>query len=121
MRRIVALLSNVFRSRFERELVSRRQLDDQDFYDAHFGGSGIPEDIPIRVRKVCVEQLGDCWNGVRSDDDVCESDPNLDLAELLFEIEDEFRIKIPDEVMKQMDGTFDAIVRYVATERRRAS
>ena len=55
------LLSNAFTSRFERELLSRPQLDDRAFYEAYYGGSGIPEDIPIRVRKVYVEQLGDCW------------------------------------------------------------
>jgi acyl carrier protein len=117
MRRIVALLSYVFRSRFERELVSRRQLDDQAFYDAHFGGNGMPKDIPLRVCKVCVEQLGDCWKGVGPDDSLCESDPDRDLAELFYEIEDEFRIKIPDEEMKRMDGSVDAIVRYVASGR----
>ena len=51
---------------------------------------------------------------MRPDDNVCESDPDLDLAELLYEIEDEFGIKIPDDYMKRMDGTFDAILRYVA-------
>ena len=108
-------------SRFERELLSRPQLDDQAFYEAYYGGSGIPEDIPIRVRKVYVEQLGDCWKGVRPEDNVCEAYPDLDLAELLYEIEDEFGIKIPDEEMKKMDGTFDAIVRYVALQRRSTS
>ena len=94
------LLYHAFSSRLERELLSRPQLDDQAFYEAHYGGSGIPEDIPIRVRKVYVEQLGDCWKGVRPDDNVCEAYPDLDLAELLYEIEDEFGIKIPDEEMK---------------------
>ena len=42
------LLSNAFSSRIERELVSRPQPDDQAFYKAHYGDSGIPEDIPIR-------------------------------------------------------------------------
>ena len=45
MKRISALfsdlLSNVFLSRFERELVSRPQLDDQAFYEACYGGSGV--------------------------------------------------------------------------------
>ena len=111
------LLSNAFSSRFDRELLTRPSTDDQAFYEAHYGGSGIPEDIPIRVRKVYVEQLGDCWKGVRPDDNVCESYPDLDLAELLYEIEDEFGIKIPEEEMRKMDGTFDAIVRYVALQR----
>ena len=35
------------------------------------------------------------------------------MAELLYEIEDDFRIKILDEDMKRMDGTVDAIVRYM--------
>ena len=48
-------------------------LDDQAFYEAHYGGSGIPEDIPIRVRKVYIEQLGDCWKGVRPDDNALRS------------------------------------------------
>jgi acyl carrier protein len=43
--------------------------------------------------------------------------PELDLAELLYEMEDELEIKIPLEDMKRMDGTFDAIVRYVALQR----
>ena len=96
-------------------------MDDQAFHEAHYGGSGISEDIPIRVRKVYVEQLGDCWKGVRPDDNVCESDPDLDLAELLFEIEDDFGIKIPWDEMRKLDGTFDAIVRYVASQRRPTS
>ena len=115
------LLSNAFSSRFDRELVTRPQPDDQAFYESHYGGSGIPEDIPIRVRKVYVEQLGDCWKGVRPDDNVCDAYPNVDLAEILYEIEDESGIKIPDEEMKRMDGTFDAIVRCVASQRRPTS
>ena len=81
MKRFFTILSDLlyyaFSSRFERELLSRPQLDDQAFYEAHYGDSGIPEDIPIRVRKVYVEQLGDCWKGVRPDDNVCEPIPIL--------------------------------------------
>ncbi len=121
MKRFLALLGDLIfhasRSPFERELAGRPQPDDRDFYEAHYGGSGIPEDIPVRIRKVYVEQLGACWMGLRPDDNVCESDPDLPFAELLYEIEDEFGIKIPDEDMKRMDGTFDAIVRYVASQR----
>ena len=122
MKRLFALLGDLlyhaFSSRFERELLSRPQLDDQAFYEAHYGSSGIAEEIPIRVRWVCVEQLGDCWKGVRPEDNVCEFEPDLDLAELVHEIEDEFGIKIPDEDINRMNGTFDEIVRYVASQRR---
>jgi acyl carrier protein len=92
-------------------------LEDQVFYEECYGGSVIPEDIPIRIRKVYVEQLGNCWRGVRPEDNACDAYPDLDFADLLYEIEDEFRIKIPDEDMQRMDGTFDAVVRYVASRR----
>ena len=35
------LLFHAFSSRFERELLSRPQLDDQAFYEACYGGSGV--------------------------------------------------------------------------------
>ena len=111
MKRFLALLGDLLfhasHSRFERELAGRPELDDESFYEAYYGGSGIPRDIPVRVRKVYVEQLGDCWKGVRPGDNACEAYPDLDFAELLYEIEDEFGIKIPDEAMRTMDGTFD--------------
>ena len=100
MKRFLTMLGDLLfyasHSHLEREMMSRPQLDDGAFYEAYYGGSGIPEDIPIRVRKVYVEQLGDCWQGVRPGDNVCEAYPDLDLAELLYEIEDEFGIKIPE-------------------------
>ena len=121
MKRFLALLGDLIfyasHSRLERELAGRPELDDQAFFEACYGGSGIPADIPIRVRKVYIEQLGDCWRGVRPGDNACLAYPDLDFAELLYEMEDELEIKIPLEDMKRMDGTFDAIVRYVALQR----
>jgi hypothetical protein len=122
MKRFLALLDDLLfhacYPRLERELINRPPLDDQTFYEAHYADSGIPEDIPIRVRKVYVEQLGDCWKGVRPGDNVGEICPDVDLAELLYETEDEFGIKIPIEDMKKMEATFDEVVRYVASHQR---
>ena len=90
MKRFLALLGDLLfdasHSRLEREMMSRPQPDDGTFYEACYGGSDIPEDIPGRVRKVYVEQLGDCWQGVRPGDNVCEAYADLDLAELLHEV-----------------------------------
>ena len=65
MRRLISLLGDLLfhepHARLERELINRPQLDDQAFYEACYGDTGIPEDIPIRIREVYVEQLGDCW------------------------------------------------------------
>jgi len=104
-------------SRFERNLINRPQLDDQAFYEAYYGGSGTSEDIPIRIRKVYVEQLGECWKGLKPGDKVDEICPDVDFAEVLYEIEDEFEIKIPIEDMKKMEGKFDEVVRYVYSRR----
>jgi acyl carrier protein len=111
------LLYKATHSRLERELEARPQQDDQAFYEAYYGSSGISKDIPIRIRKVYVEQLGECWRGVRPGDNVDEICPDVDFAEVLYEIEDEFRIKMSSEDMKKMEGTFDAVVRYVASQR----
>lgn len=58
---------------------------------------------------------------MRPEDEVCEACPDVDLAELLYEIEDGFGIKIPDEEMRKMDWTFGAIVPYFASQRRSSS
>ena len=55
------LLSFAFHSRFERELAGRPELDDQAFYEAHYGGSGIPGDIPITMEEQAQKAL-DCYN-----------------------------------------------------------
>ena len=97
MRHLISLLGDLLfyacHSPFERELVNRPQLDDQAFYEECYGGSGIPEDIQIRIRKVYVEQLGECWRGVRPGDNFGEICPDVDFAEVLYEIEDEFQLR----------------------------
>jgi len=122
MKRFLAWLDDLLykatHSRLERELEARPQLDDQAFYEAYYGSSGISKDIPIRIRKVYVEQLGECWRGVIPGDKVDEICPDVDFAEVLYEIEDEFGIKIPIEDMKKMEGSFDEVVRYVASHQR---
>ena len=121
MKRFLSLLGDLLfhasHSRFERELWDAQDWTTNPSMRLITAAPTSPRDIPVRVRKVYVEQLGDCWKGVRPDDNVCEAYPDLDFAELLYEIEDEFGIKIPDEEMKKMDGTFDAVVRYVASHR----
>jgi hypothetical protein len=57
------------------------------------------------------------WNGGRPEDNVYDAYPGIDRAEQLFEIEDEFVIKIFEEWMRKVDESFDAIVRYVARQR----
>lgn len=94
-----------------------QDIADDAFYQEHYGNSNVPRDIPIRVRKVFIEQLGTRWNLVRPEERPTDEDEELDLADLLNEVEHEFNIKIPLVDMRQLDGSFDSIVQYVAKNR----
>jgi acyl carrier protein len=89
------------------------RVDDESFYHLHYGNTPIPKDIVIRVRKVLVEQLGSRWLWVKPEDCVVEDD-EIDFVELLYEMEEEFGVSIPDEIMQRLDASFDSIVRYLA-------
>jgi acyl carrier protein len=106
-RKIGQTLKAMFR---ERRYVG--ELDDDDFYRLHYGNTTVPKEIPIRLRKLCVKQLGRRWILVKPED--CLVDDELDFYELLLDIAEEFGISIPDEDMDQMDATFDSVVRYLA-------
>src|SRR5262249_7292031 len=73
-----------------------RTVDDETFYRLYYGKTNIPKDIPVRVRKVCVKQLGRRWVRVQPEDWVIEDD-EVDFAELLADLGQEFGLSIPDE------------------------
>jgi acyl carrier protein len=50
---------------------------------------------------------------VRPDDWLIEDD-EIDFAEVLYEVADEFGIRIPEQDMRQLEPRFDAVVHYVA-------
>jgi hypothetical protein len=104
------------RSDLERQMAERPLLDDEAFYQLYYGSTDIPRGIPIRVRRVLGEQLGPHWLRVRPEDNI----PlilDIDIAEILFEMEEEFGVKIPPQAMRSMDGSFDSVVRYIANPR----
>ena len=88
-------------------------MDDESFCRLHYGNTPIPKDIPIRVRKVLVERLGSRWLWVKPEDWLVEDD-EVDFAELVYAMEDEFGVAIPGEDMRRLDPSFDAVVRYLA-------
>jgi hypothetical protein len=100
--------------RFVRELTERPVLDDPEFYQAYYQGSGIPPAIPSRVRAVYARELGPRWQAVRPEDRANDFLPDLDWADLVFAVGRKFGLAIPLDDMIAMDGTFDSLVRYVA-------
>lgn len=92
-------------------------LEAEEFYRTYFGNSTVPKDIPIRVRKVLVDQLGYRWNRATPLDNPGLENDELDPADIFDLIADEFCISFPLEEMRQLDGSFDSIVQYVARGR----
>lgn len=108
---ICALMSLVMKRGCEEE------MDGITFFNTYYAKTSVPKDIPIRLRKIFVEQLGSRWKRVKPHDRPTDEDDELDFSELLSEIEHEFGIAIPEEQAQRMDGSFDGIVRYVARMR----
>lgn len=101
----------------EREMDARLHVDDKIFYDSYYAGTGIPNDIPIRLRRLVAHQLGRPWEKVVPSDNLPSIDPELDMYELLVEIDEEFKVSIAEtEVAGQLD-TFDSIVQCLFAQR----
>ena len=101
------------------KMSERPVLDDAAFFDTYYASSGIPADIPIRTRMIIAEQLGKSWRGIRPADNIPQMDEEFDFADVMFEIAEEFGIRISLEDIQLLDGTFDSAVRYVASRRSR--
>jgi hypothetical protein len=94
-------------------------LDDEAFYRLHYENSGIPRGIPGKLRRIFVRSLGGRWRSMVPSDrptDLCD---DLDFADLIDEVAEEFGIVIPKADMHRMDGSFDGIVRYLAARSKR--
>jgi acyl carrier protein len=89
------------------------ELDDHTFYQRYYGNTAVPKDIPVRLRKVLVQQMGRRWLRVTPEDWLIESD-EIDFVDVLDDIGDEFGLSIPDEDMKQLEPAFNSIVHYLA-------
>ncbi len=101
---------------YERDLESRVLMDDETFYQSNYGSTGIPREIPIRLRRLFAYQLGSCWEHVQPADKPTDADDNLDFAELVFDVEEEFGVSIPIQDMMELDGSFDSLVRCVSVK-----
>lgn len=96
-----------------RELRERPALSDAELYNKFYVESSIPEDLPGRVRK-CVERWVECnVDAIHPSDCLGHLDGELDGVYLLHEVHREFGIRIPDERLQQLDGSFDSLLKCV--------
>lgn len=113
---------------YAEELTRRRPLDDVEFYDTFYGGTGIPSEIPVRLRRLLGRIIGDDLRGLWPEDNIAAIYEGLDFADVLYRVEREFDLRIPLTVVHfsppsetprscpadQLNGTFDSLVRYLA-------
>jgi acyl carrier protein len=99
---------------FERELKGRPLMDDETFYQSHYGGTYIPREIPIQLRRLFAAQLGDPWARVQPADKPADVYHDLDFAELVVDAQEEFGVSISINEMRELDGSFDSLAKVVA-------
>ena len=96
-----------------RELRRRPLLDDGQFYRRFYAASGIPAGIPLRLRQLYAEQLG--MDRVWPEDHAAEFIEELDFRDLLDEVAGKFGVHFSEEHVDALDGSFDSLVRCVAS------
>ncbi len=102
---------------FDEEAASRPVLDDEAFYQSYYAASGIAKEIPVRLRRLLAYQLGRRWEKVQPTDQPPEVCPDLDFAEIVFEVDEEFGINTAGEEINALDGSFDSLVRHIARKK----
>jgi len=105
------LLPSAEERRFRRAVRERPWLSDDEFYDRFYRDSGVPHHIPIRLRKIYATELG--MDGVWPEDKATDFDGELDFADLVTAVADEFGVQFTERELGQMDGSFGSIVKCV--------
>ena len=103
--------------KFQRELAERESLDDTEFFKQFYANTDISAHLVRRLRSIYCKQLGIEVGKLRP----LDHHPmlaELDSTELMEEIESEFGVSISDKDAEAMDGSFDSIVRFLATRSR---
>ena len=111
---LITWLSFGSERRFRRAIASRATLDDREFVSPFYAGSQIPTDIPLRLRPIYCRYFNIEIGKIRPSDKPPEIS-DLDTVDLVRQIEVEFGVAIPDKDAEGVDGSFDSIVRYLAS------
>jgi acyl carrier protein len=113
---IAAWISFAPERRLWHEFARRDPLDDSEFIRQCYGDSNVPLDIPVRLRPIYGAHFGMDVGKLRPSDRSPDID-ELDTVDLVRQIEQEFGLTFPDQDAESLDGSFDSIVRYLASRR----
>lgn len=106
------LLAPAEERRFRRAVRERPRLSDDEFHDRFYKDAGVPQHIPIRLRKIYATELG--MEGVWPEDKAMDFDGELDFGDLVAAIADEFGVQFTNQDLRTMDGSFDSMVNCLA-------
>jgi hypothetical protein len=106
------LIASAEERRFRRAVRERPRLSDDEFHNRFYKDTEVPRHIPIRLRKIYATELG--MDGVWPQDKATDFDGELDFADWMATVADEFGVQFADQEIRQMDGSFDSIVKCLA-------
>jgi acyl carrier protein len=98
--------------RYNRERKKRERLSLRQFYERFYETSGVDSDIISRLLSLHAEHFQIDPEILRPTDDYFRI-AGGDEAVFLAELKSEFGITIPDDDLKDIDGSFDSIARHL--------
>jgi hypothetical protein len=97
---------------YRRELRRRLPLSVEQFHGLYYGASGIPLMLVERFRQF----MGKCWGvdpaRLLPEDDLVRM-YDVDAAEIVADIEDEFGVRIATSELGNLDTSFDGLLRRI--------
>jgi hypothetical protein len=113
---LAPLLSSREARAYQRELQARRNIDDNAFLERFYSQTDVPRDIPIRLRRLFVQELDSLFLRMHPEDQFVWLVEDIDLSPFIRMVEREFAVTLTHEVCAKID-TFDWLVRYIAVAR----
>jgi hypothetical protein len=102
---------------FQKQLRERPVLDDQEFYARFYEGSGIPREIPARLRSV-LKSIHPLFDRAIPSDFLYLLNDDLDFgSDVLDPIGQEFGLRFASPEQEGIDGTLDNLIRLVHKRR----
>jgi hypothetical protein len=100
------------------ELRERPAVSNHELFQSHFGGSGVPYDVPGRVRRIFAEELGYPAEKLLPDDDFMFLLNELDAGPLIEALEREFSVTLTHEETERTAPTIRAVCLLLANKLR---
>jgi hypothetical protein len=99
------------RRQFDDEISRREPLTDEQYCERFFAQSGVPRDIPIRLRALYAKHVRFPAALILPSDELthlaCDS---FDVMDLVLDIEREFGVRLTNEELATLDGSMNSVI-----------